>query len=409
MSDFLQPGPIATLHLLQDREPELIEAELEEGAIERRITLVLPCLISEMDGPALQHIVSELREINYLSEIVITLGPATDEEFTRACSYFQPLKKQGRRVRLIWNNGRRISGLFDEMRDTGLDAGPDGKGRSAWMAYGYVVSRRDSHVIALHDCDIVSYDRNLLNRLVYPTLMPDLNYQFSKGYYSRVKDRLYGRTTRLLVTPLLQSLVTILGNIPILHYLKCFRYPLAGEFSMAANLALVNNVPSDWGLEVGVLAEVYRNCSLNRVCQVGLCQNYEHKHQILSPEDPDKGLNKMAIDISRAIFAVLYSSGTVMSVDFFDTLRAVFVKEAQNLVNMYQDDARINGLMYDRHTELEAVKTFAQAVRAAADEVRANPLGARPIPNWSSVFFTIPDMDEKVMEAVELDNSPHFG
>ena len=178
---------------------------------------------------------------------------------------------------------------------------------------------------------------------------------------------------------------------------------------MAADLALVDNIPSDWGLEVGVLAEVYRNCSLNGVCQVELCHNYEHKHQALSPGDPGKGLNKMAIDISRTIFSALYSNGTIMSADFFDTLRAVFVKEAQSLVSMYQDDARINGLRYDRRAELEAVETFAQAVRTAADEVRANPLGARPIPNWNSVFSTIPDMDEKIMEAVELDNSPHFG
>ena len=358
MSDFLQPGPIATLHLLQDREPELIEVELEESAMERRISLVLPCLISEMDGPALKYIVDELKEINYLSEIIVTLGPATDEEFTKTCAYFQPLKKENRRVRLVWNNGRRISMLFDEMRNRGLDAGPDGKGRSAWMAYGYVLSRRDSHVIALHDCDIVSYDRNLLNRLVYPTLMPDLNYQFSKGYYSRITDRLYGRTTRLLVTPLLRSLITTLGNMPILHYLTCFRYPLSGEFSMVADLARVNYLPSDWGLEVGVLTEVFRNCSLKRICQVELCHKYEHKHQSLSPEDRDKGLNKMAIDISRTIFTALYSGGAILGPEFFGTLRAVFFKEALEMVNRYQDDARINGLKFSRTAEIEAAALY---------------------------------------------------
>lgn len=39
------------------------------------------------------------------------------------------------------------------------------------------------------------------------------------------------------------------------------------EFSMDVNLARVNRIPGDWGLEVGTLAEVYRNTSINRVCQ----------------------------------------------------------------------------------------------------------------------------------------------
>lgn len=33
------------------------------------------------------------------------------------------------------------------------------------------------------------------------------------------------------------------------------RYSLAGEFAMAADLAAVNRIPGDWGLEVGTLAE----------------------------------------------------------------------------------------------------------------------------------------------------------
>ena len=66
------------------------------------------------------------------------------------------------------------------------------------------------------------------------------------------------RVTRLLVAPLLESLRQILGPLPLLSYLACFRYALAGEFAMRADLARVNRVPSNWGLEIGVLAEVYR-------------------------------------------------------------------------------------------------------------------------------------------------------
>jgi glucosyl-3-phosphoglycerate synthase len=129
------------------------------------------------------------------------------------------------------------------------------------------------------DCDIVTYNRELLARLCYPVAKSNLDYEFCKGYYARVTDRLHGRVTRLFVTPLIRSLKQIIGRIDFLEYLDSFRYILAGEFSMRADLARINRIPGDWGLEVGVLAEVYRNCSLRRICQVEIADKYEHKHQ----------------------------------------------------------------------------------------------------------------------------------
>jgi glucosyl-3-phosphoglycerate synthase len=38
----------------------------------------------------------------------------------------------------------------------------------------------------------------------------------------------------------------------------------------------VNRIPGDWGLEVGTLAEIYRNVVPGRVCQADLSDNYEH-------------------------------------------------------------------------------------------------------------------------------------
>ena len=105
MSDFLQTGPIATLHLLGDRDMALVEQQIENASRTRPIALVLPCLISEMDGPALKVIMSALERVEYLREIVVTLGPASEEDFQRACSYFRPLIRNGRRVRIIWNDG----------------------------------------------------------------------------------------------------------------------------------------------------------------------------------------------------------------------------------------------------------------------------------------------------------------
>ena len=115
--------------------------------------------------------------------------------------------------------------------------------------------------------------RELLARLCFPTVHPNLNYEFAKGYYGRVTDRLYGRVTRLFMTPLLRAMKSVLGPLPLLEYLDAFRYPLAGECSMTTDLVRINRIPSDWGLEVGVLAEVFRNCSQKRICQVELVEN----------------------------------------------------------------------------------------------------------------------------------------
>lgn len=408
MSDFLQRGQISTLHLLSERDIVSVERQIEEASKKRPVALILPCLVSEMDGPALKVILSALEPVQYLSEIVVTLGPASEHDFRAARDFFKPLAQEGRSVRILWNDGPKIADLYTSLDGAGLGAGPHGKGRSSWMAYGYVVAKGQSYIIALHDCDIISYTRNILNRLVYPTVMPTLDYEFCKGYYSRVTDRMHGRATRLLVAPLVHSLTIILGHLPILQYFNSFRYPLAGEFSMVSDLARVNRIPADWGLEVGVLAEVFRNCSLNRICQVELCPNYEHKHQDLSPEDPDKGLNKMAADICASIFRILYSSGVIMGAGFFNTLRATFLKEAQDLMTMYHNDARINGLFYDRHAEATAIETFTEAIRRAGEDIQRDPLGRPLIPNWSRVFSAIPDFAEALTAGVDEDNTGVF-
>jgi glucosyl-3-phosphoglycerate synthase len=153
---------------------------------------------------------------------------------------------------------------------------------------------------------------------------------------------------------------------------------------------------------------VFRNCSLNRVCQVELCPNYEHKHQDLSVEDPGRGLNKMAVDVCSTIFRILASTGVILGADFFNTLRATFLKEAQDLMGMYHDDARINGLVYDRHGEAVAVEMFVEAMRISGEIIQKDLLGRPLIPNWSRVFYAVPDFATTLVEAIDQDNEGRF-
>lgn len=401
MADFHQTGVVATFHRLGKVNLEKIEAELTWYTQERPIALVLPSLYSELEGDALKGIVRELKEAKYIKEIVVTLGPASEEEFKHAREFFSVLPQK---TRIIWNTGPRIGEIYKTIESAELPTGEHGKGKSAWMAYGYVLSQRYFHAIALHDCDILTYSRDMLARLCYPVINPNLDYEFCKGFYNRVTDRMHGRITRLLVTPLIRSLQRILGYHPLLVFFDSFRYPLAGEFSMGIDLARVNRIPGDWGLEVGMLAEVYRNTSTRRVCQVDIAENYEHKHQELSPDDATKGLHKMCVDICKSIFRTLSSEGIVFSDGLFKTLVATYVRTAQDMLKRYEDDAAINGLFFDRHEESLAVETFTKGIKKASEIIMDDPLGVPLIASWDRVTSAIPDILIRIKEAVEEDN-----
>jgi len=402
MADFHQTGVIATLHRLGRVDLNRLETQLEAFAYQMPIALVLPSLYSELNGPALKGIVRELQSVKYLSEIIIALGSANREEFNHARHFFKDLYCEHR---IVWVDGDRIQQLLKLLSENGLDIGDPGKGRAAWLAYGYILARRRSKVIVLHDCDILTYHREFLARLCYPVVNPNMGYEFCKGYYPRITDRLHGRVTRLFFTPLIRTLQAMIGPHPFLAYLDSFRYPLAGEFSMLADLARVNRIPGDWGLEIGVLAEIYRNVSIKRICQADLCENYEHKHQSLSPDDPQKGLMKMVIDITKSLLRNLAAEGLVFDTAFFNTLRTAYVQAAQDAIKKYEDDATINGLVFDRHEERNAVEAFTRGIKIAAEEFVQDPLGIPLITTWNRVISAIPDFFQRLENAVDVDNA----
>ena len=402
MSDFHQSGVVSRLHRFHTSRLEPLEAELESLRATRPITLVLPTLSSEFHRPALERIVSELRKATYLHQIVVSLSDGDRDAFQHAKKFFSVLPQ---RVRIIWNSGEEIGRLYDLLDQHDLKIGPNGKGRAVWIALGYVLAEGQSHMVAVHDCDIVNYRRELLARLCYPVANSNLGYEFCKGYYSRVNDRLHGRVTRLFVTPLIRALEEVFGHEPILVYLDSFRYPLAGEVALTVELAQATKIHGNWGMDLGLLEEVFRNCSTHRVCQVGLMDNYEHKHQPLSEGDPDKGLFKMSIDIAKVLLRTMATRGAVFSDRIIDTLLMIYLGIAQDMVRKYHDDAMINNISFDRYQEDLAVKTFARGLQIGGSAFLQNPLDVPEIPNWNRVTSALPDFPSMLKEAVESDES----
>ena len=401
MSDFHQNGVVTVLHRLGPPNVDQLEEELQRHATVNPIALVLPSLYAELQRPALKTIVETLKEVRYLNEIVISLDKASALEFRLAKEYFSALPQ---RVRLIWNDGTHIQDILKLLVSHEIDVGLQGKGRGCWTAFGYVLARRQSKVIALHDCDVLSYNREYLARLCYPIANPNLGYEFCKGYYSRVTDRLHGRVTRLFITPLIRSLQQLVGPHPLLTFLDSFRYPLAGEFAMVRDLAWINRIPGDWGLEVGVLAEVYRNCALRRICQADIADAYEHKHQDLSADNPNAGLLKMCMDITKSLFRNLANEGVVLSEGLLKTLQATYLQAAQEAISRYENDAAINSLKFDRHQERTAVEAFLKGLKLATGGFLEDPLGVPMISNWSRVAAAVPDIFGRLIEAVEEDH-----
>lgn len=403
MADFFQNGTITTLHKLLERPIGEIENELTEFGRHRPMALILPSLYSELQGEALPAIVEHLKQATYISDIIVGLDQASQEEFEHARQFFACLPQA---THILWNDGERLRALDTKLQTERLAPQQPGKGRNAWYCFGYALSLEHCEAVAMHDCDILTYDRSLLARLFYPVANPTFSFEFCKGYYARINgDKLSGRLTRLFVTPLLRALKKVVGPMDYLEFMDSFRYPLSGEFSLRRDFIMRMRIPGDWGLEVGVLSEVYRGLSSHQVCQVDIADQYDHKHQSLSRDEAESGLARMSVEIAKSLFRKLATEGISLSIEDIRSIKATYFRIALDCIEQYYYDAMINGLAFDRHQEEGSVDLFTESVMKAGESFLANPMEAPFIPNWNRVLSAIPDFGEQMRQAVAADNS----
>ncbi|MBD74790.1 MAG: glycosyl transferase [Rickettsiales bacterium] len=402
MSDFYQNGIVATLHNFSQRTSEDLEAEILEFSKFRPITLILPSLYSELMGNALPKIIDEISKVKYLQNIVIGIDRANEKEFNDAKKFFSKLPQKHE---ILWNDGPNLKKLDKKLSDNNLAPQEMGKGRNVWYCMGYILALGNTEAVALHDCDIVTYNKNLLSRLVYPVANPKFNFDFCKGYYPRISNKkVKGRVSRLLVTPLLRALEKTIGTNEFISFIDSFRYPLAGEFSFRRRVLKDIRIPYDWGLEIGVLSEMFRNYAGNRLCQVDIADNYDHKHQEISFNDSSTGLSKMSIDISKVLIRKLASQGEVFSMSIFRSLKATYFREALDFVQIYKKDAMMNSFEIDVHEEESAVELFAKNIMEAGQIFLDSPMESPNIPTWNRVDTAFPNFLEELRSAVESDN-----
>jgi len=256
----------------------------------------------------------------------------------------------------------------------------------------------NAYAIAVHDCDIVNYKKDMVAKLLYPVVHPALDYEFNKGYYSRVHNGLNGRATRLFYTPLIRSLKKVVGSNAYLDYMDSFRYALSGEFAFIRPMARGIRIAPTWGLEVSTLSEVYENTTVNRICQTEIAENFMHKHQGLS------NVSRMASDIAQTIFRILSQQGVVFSEAIFKSVISTYFNEAIRTITKYNAVSKINGLEYNRGEEIRGVESFTSSLADASEAFLKDPLGVPALSSWVTVRGVLPEFTDRLEKAVRADN-----
>ena len=394
MADF-QQNVVPTFTRLVDEDLGRMEKRILRAARRVPIGVIIPALFSDLSSPAMQHIIEQLAGMNFVKRIYISLAYSSEEEFQRGREIIQPIKDHGV---LLWNDAPTVQSVLEKINQA-VPLGARGKGSAVWTALGYALGKSEVSVLAFHDADIVTYDRGFLLRLLYPVV--HLRYQFAKGFYVRYSDRLHGRVARLFYFPFVKALRDIIGKIDFLDYMADFRYPLSGEFAIFASIAYDLVFPSDWGIEVGILAEMYRITRPHRICQVEITSRYDHKHQEAG-EEPKAGPLKMVSDIARTFFTHLASGGSILTQDFLRTLKHTYLANARGYVRIYESYAEMNSLnKFDRHQELGLIEVFAGALDNAFGEYQNHPFGSPTIPDWRRIEVALDGILPELVNAFE--------
>ncbi|WP_276271447.1 glycosyl transferase family 2 [Haloarcula litorea] len=361
--DYLQER-VTTFHDLTDPTPD---APVGDSAV------VVPIAGESIEAVTPAYIFDPLERVGPAEVVVPLRTPAGV-----AGAFREWVADYDLSVTTLWCDAPALSDL---LASRGL-GGDTGKGRDVWLGLGVAADRADH--VAVHDADALTYSAAHVPRLLAPLAM---GHEFVKGYYARVEDRrLYGRLVRLFVAPVLRAL-SDRHDAAVLDYLSAFRYPLAGEFAMTADLARRVRAQRAWGLEIGLLGEAFDLAGETGSAQVDLgVHRHDHK-----PVSGRGGLSSMAEQVGSALFRVVESGGVEPD---YGTLPDACRAAGERLVEQYAADAAFNGLDYDPEREREQVDAYASGVRPPGPDTR--------LPAWAET-----DLDPlAVVEATDASDAP---
>ena len=393
-----QQGLITTIHEYGISKDLL--KELNKKLKNRPTAILIPCLYEEFERPALKDIKEVLKDLNGLNELVIALSAKSKEQAKAAKAFFDSMPFP---VHIQWTNSPSVIELLKSQEKNGLELlGTPGKGWAVWQGIG--VATRRSEVVALFDADIRTFSNLYPSKMILPLLDDSFGISYVKAFYSRLSletNELQGRATRLFVGPLLDSLEQLVGNGPFLQYLQSFRYPLAGEFAFTKDLAMNLRIPCDWGLEIGLLSEVYRNVRTSKIAQVDLGL-FDHKHKTIG-KTKKEGLQRMCTEILSSVLRGLmeHQAQTLTSTQL-STLEVLYKRVGEDRVKQFGLDSAVNKIPYDRHEEELSVHKFANLLKPATQNFLKNP-ATQQLPSWSRVLSCENKLQENLTKAGSKD------
>lgn len=354
--------------------------------------LIIPILGSDIINPALAKMIEEINKCNYLSNIIIALSTDDTKEYNQALKIKEKLEIP---CQVAWCNKPDVLNVLDELKRRGIDVTDlSGKGKDVWIASG--IASLDLFAFVMHDSDIVSYDKTLPTKLLYPIIEPKLDFFFSKGYYTRIdveNKKLYGRISRLFIRPIMEILHEKLRYSKFLSYLQSFSYPLAGEFAVYSDLATHLRIPNDWGLELGLLAELYRNAAFRRICEVDL-GIYDHRHKEISGDSLIRTAEDSFITLLRTLTEM---ENVEISEPFLISLQVAYRRLAQDKIRQYHADAICNNFNFNRHEEEVAVDLLCNVILTGGRKYLASPIRTQ-LPDWLRVIAAMPDIRERLRD-----------
>ena len=255
--------------------PERLAAERNST-----VTVLVPARDeAETIGPIVRDIV-ELRERGVVDQVLVADHDSVDGT--------------GRIAARLGAEVVRTGALMHELGP------PTGKGDNLWRA----LTAARGEIVCFVDADSADFGPHFVCGLVGP-LLCEPRTEYVKAYYRRpwrdregVKPTGGGRVTHLLARPLLGRFYP---------ELLAFEQPLAGE--MAARRTLFESVPfaTGYGLEIGMLIDVYRKVGLKGMCQVDL-DSRQNRHR------PLEELGPMSDAVLEALLARAAEEGRVRGV-----------------------------------------------------------------------------------------------
>ncbi len=251
---------------------DLIELKRQQGVT---ISLALPALNEqETVGKVINMMKKELVEkVPLLDEIVLIDSNSTDQ--TREIA-----KETGVPVYIHQQ-------LLERLRPR------DGKGEALWKSL--LVTRGD--IVVWIDTDIVNIHPRFVYGIIGPLLL-NQQVQLVKGFYRRplrVGQKMQvgggGRVTELTARPLLNLFYPELSGVV---------QPLSGEYAGRRKALEQISFFSGYGVETGLLIDIYEKFGLRAIAQVDLLERIHHNQHL-------EALSKMSFAIIQTVIRKLES------------------------------------------------------------------------------------------------------